>query len=243
MRMPSPRLTPYEERRYFNVLRTLEAEGVDVNIPDDLVRRVTTIDISIAAPPESEVFERASGGLSYFLSVRLLALKPCIIDCAEIRTAFDDQIALESPDEKYPIGMLGCPPVPHKELLNRRIEKGLRFARAGDLVKGFILATGVSRFPQGYRTGELVPVTLSLYDQFGTEIVKHGQLFVQRAEALVRRTKKRSGYASIYEQPDLWSSENGPAGAGQRISMAPPFTEESGQKGTFTQTSFGHHEL
>jgi hypothetical protein len=53
------------------------------------------------------------------------------------------------------------------------------------------LATGVSGFPEGYTTGQSVPFTLHIYDQYGEPTLGQGNLFVQRAAKLERVTEAK----------------------------------------------------
>lgn len=176
------RLTRTEERQYLAHATILQQEGISLEIPKEWKEHAYPLEISVAPPPVSEVFERSRGGLSYSVYLRLLSKARCMIEQVAITVAWDDRIILESLDQRYPVGVYGYPPVSWKEVLNSRIEGGLKFARSGEVVEGFLLARGGARFPEQYRTGQSVPFTLSLYDQYRVEMQEHGYLYVQRAE-------------------------------------------------------------
>jgi hypothetical protein len=127
------------------------------------------------------VVERASGGLNYEVWLRLRSRIRCRVDYAELTVPWDDQIVLDSPDEKDITRRFGPQRLVFQQVLNLRIENTLKFAQGGDVVEGVILATGMSRLPDSYMTGQLVPFTVSLYDQYGEAIVEGSYLSVQRA--------------------------------------------------------------
>jgi hypothetical protein len=187
--MRKRRLTRAEEREYLDYARIMREEGIPLEIPSEWVKHAFPLDIAIAPPPDNQVFERDRGGLSYSVYVRLLSEDRLIVEHVAIATDWDDQIALEEFNRSYPIGMYGYPPLSWEEVLNSRIEKGLKFARPGQLAQGFILARGGTEFPKGYKTGQWVPFTLSLYDQYGNKVEKRGYLDVQRSARRARKLR------------------------------------------------------
>ena len=181
MSMRQKRLSRNDEREYLNILKAMQAEGISVEIPQLWLEHSRPLDVRIAPPPISEAFERPSGGVSYAVWVRLRSRMRCMIEHASIVVPWDDQLELDSPDEKNAIYQVGSQHFRLKTVLNLRIENTLRFARGGEVVEGVILATGLWRFPEGYVTGQSVPFTLHLYDQYGDAMEEEGNLFVQRA--------------------------------------------------------------
>jgi hypothetical protein len=165
------RLTRAEERQYLTCAREMKSEGVSIDIPQEWEDNSRLLEMTIAPPCDCEVFELARGGLRYVISVCIRSLARCYIEHVRITVPWDADIELDFPDERYPIGLLGYPPLPRECILNSRIARTLKFQRAGDSVLGVILAAGVARFPPEHKSGQLVPFTLSLYDQFGTESV------------------------------------------------------------------------
>jgi hypothetical protein len=168
------------------------AEGLQLNIPDEWLEHSRLLDVVIAPPSHNQVVERTSGGLNYEVWVRLCSLRRCRVEYAELTVPWDDQIALDSPDEKDLMRRFGPLRRPFQEVLNLRIENTLKFARPGEVVEGVILATGMSRLPDSYSTGQLVPFTLSLYDQYGDALVERGHALVQRAVSRALATEAAS---------------------------------------------------
>jgi hypothetical protein len=64
MSMQKKRLSPADERECLNTLRTLEAEGIPVEIPQLWLEHSRPLDVRIAPPPISEAFERPAVGLA-----------------------------------------------------------------------------------------------------------------------------------------------------------------------------------
>ena len=192
MSMLEKRLSRNDERECLNILKTMQAEGISVEIPQLWLEHSRPLDVRIAPPPISEAFERPSGGVSYAVWVRLRSRMRCMIEDASIVVPWDDQLALDSPDEKNAIYQVGSQHFRLKTVLNLRIENTLKFARRGEVVEGVILATGLWRFPEGYVTGQSVPFKLYLYDQYGDAMEEQGNLFVQRARRSDRKDEGKS---------------------------------------------------
>jgi hypothetical protein len=53
------------------------------------------------------------------------------------------------------------------EVLNRRIENGLRFHRCGDVAEGSLVASGYTSIPGEYRDWKITTLNLTFTDQFG----------------------------------------------------------------------------
>jgi hypothetical protein len=66
------------------------------------------------------------------------------------------------------------------EVLNQRIENGLRFHRRGDMFEGIILAYGLRPIPGEYLDGALVPFQITFEDQFGEESIAAARLSLAR---------------------------------------------------------------
>jgi hypothetical protein len=170
-----------EQARYLKTLRELQADGLDFEIPEELLENSRAVDITVAGGPVSWVFE-SSGVTFYAIEVRLVAERPdTLLDC-RIRTDWDNHIVLRSFDDYRPLCRLGSLDYPRAEVLNHRIENGLRFDRRGDWFEGMILANGLRPIPEKYRDGAIVPVQLTFEDVFGEEISETGRLFVARTE-------------------------------------------------------------
>jgi hypothetical protein len=189
---PNKRVTRAQERVHLRNLRMMMAEGLQLNIPDEWLEHSRLLDVVIAPPSHNQVVERASGGLNYEVWVRLCSRSRCMVEYAELTVPWDDQIILDSPDEKDIVRRFGPLRRPFQEVLNLRIENTLKFARPGEVVEGVILATGMSRLPDSYSNGQLVPFTLSLYDQYGDALVEKGHALVQRAVSRALATEAAS---------------------------------------------------
>jgi|SRR5579863_3142920 len=193
-----PRLSRAEEAMDLDCLQQLEAEGIDVEITDELRESSRALDIVVAGPAESTVFESQSGGVFYAVPVRLIALRQVILAHWGLSVHYDDQVVAERFDDRTKVCQLGGLEFRRIEVLNHRIEDGLRIPR-NQMVEGWLLATGLRRVPIEY--GNLaVPFEVIFWDQFGQEFRADGKLSVARTPRRAFVHKPRSLY------------EGGPAG-------------------------------
>src|SRR5690348_13279350 len=83
--------------KYLGCLKWLQARGVDLEIPQELLERSSPLQITIGRPPASLVSDRRHGDTAaYAVWVRLVARSRVIVLDCEIKVAWDDQIVLES---------------------------------------------------------------------------------------------------------------------------------------------------
>jgi hypothetical protein len=158
----------------------LQADGLDFEIPEELPENSRALDITVAGGPVSWVFESSRGTVFYVIEVRLVAERPDTLLYCRIRTDWDNHIVLRSFDDYRPLCRLGSLDYPRAEVLNHRIENGLRFDRRGDWFEGMILAHGLRPIPEKYHDGAIVPFQLTFEDVFGEEISEDAKLFVDR---------------------------------------------------------------
>lgn len=176
-----PRPSRTEEREYSRCLREMRAEGIDVTSPDDSPEHVPALDITVVGGLASLIFNLPSGLAGYVISLRLVARKSGLIlpEQCEITTQFDDQIVLECFDLGGPDCLLGQCWHQKSEVLNDRFP--LIFHRRGHMVEGVILATGLKPIPKEYLQGTMVPLHVTVWDQFGNEISVESKLSADRS--------------------------------------------------------------
>jgi hypothetical protein len=181
-------LTRAEDAVYLGRAEQLRASGVDIEIPEERRADACALDIVVARPPASLVCDLPRGGVYFVVRVRLHPLQSGLIlpDC-QITTHWDDQIVLESFDERNPVVDFGGQLHQQSEILNQRIENNLRLYR-GQVIEGLVLASGLRPIPPEYRDGTIVPFQLTFTDQFDRE-------FREQAELSVWRTTKRQNRA------------------------------------------------
>jgi len=173
------RLNRAEQARHLISVRELHAVGLDIEIPEEDSRAV---DITVFGGPASSVFDSSWGTFYYAIGVRLAAERPdTLLDC-RLRTDWDDHIVLMSFDEERRVCKLGPLDYLRAEVLNHRIQNGLRFDRRGDWFEGMILGNGLRPIPEKYLDGAIVPFQLTFEDVFGEEISETAKLFVVRSE-------------------------------------------------------------
>ncbi len=112
--------------------------------------------------------------------VRLTALRSglTLVHC-EVNTTWDDQIVLESFDERNLIYELGRQEYRADEVLNQKIEHNISLRR-GQIAEGWILAAGLRPIPAEYGDHSTAPFELKLFDQFETEYATRGTLSLLR---------------------------------------------------------------
>jgi hypothetical protein len=174
------RLSRQEEATYLVCLRQLQAEGHDVEISEEWRENAPAMDIEVGAPWENMVFELRSGGTGYYaIWLRLVAKRAGVILLDyDITSDWDDQILLLNIDVGNPRCKLGWFEIERSEILNSRIENYIRFPHRGDMVEGWVLASGLRPIPQQYREGTRVPFQLTFRDQFQQEAGVHAALSV-----------------------------------------------------------------
>jgi hypothetical protein len=190
MPIHKPRNGREQEAVYLDRLRQLQAEGIDVEIPEEWSQRNRALDIIIAPPTASSICEPRTGSLIYIVLVRLVSRSGLLLGDCDINTSWDHQIVLESFHDQGPVCRLGSAEFCRREVLNHRIENGLRLSR-GEMVEGYILGTGLQRVPTEYGDAA-VPLEIVFSDQLGHEFPAHGMVSVSR---LVQRnnTSARRG--------------------------------------------------
>ena len=184
MSIGKSRLSRAEEAEYAYYLRQMQSEGVDVEIPEEGEGRAGVLDIAVAGPPESTVFESITGGVAYAVRIRAVALRSGVVLGAwGVSTNYDDQIEPESFEEGSPVCRLGGQEYSPCEVLNSRIEKNL-VLRRGQVIEGWLLATGITPIPAEYCNLAAVSFQLSFWDQLGDEFQTPGKLSVLRRSRL-----------------------------------------------------------
>jgi hypothetical protein len=175
------RLSRREEAEYRMCLQEMQAEGIDVDIPDQAPEHVPGLDIFVVGGLASVIFNLPGGNAGYAICLRLVAGKSGLIlpDECRITTKFDDQIELETIDHRFTLCRLGQCKYPTAEILNDRFP--LKFHHRGHMTEGVILATGLEPIPKEYLQGMTVPFKLAFEDQFGNEISAEAELSVDRS--------------------------------------------------------------
>jgi hypothetical protein len=173
-------LTQAERKEYSVHAEQLRVSGVDLGVSEPWLERNHAFEILVAPPNVSTVCEFRGGKIGYAPFVRLVARSAFTIADCDISTEHDDQIVLES-SRQGPLWLLGNAEYRPNEVLNNRIENGLRLTR-GQMVEGYILATGLQRIPMQY-DGFSLPFEIIFYNQFGDAFQEAGIFSVVRSGA------------------------------------------------------------
>jgi hypothetical protein len=201
------RLTRTEQANYLSCLQELQRGGCDVEIPSAWVNESRGLDIVVAGPPASTIYETPTGSAYYAIWVRMVSHhgRVDLLDC-EGETEWDDCIGLLPFDPSHSQCWAGDTWYPAKQTLNGRIENYLRFHHRGQFIEGLILFSGLARIPEHYRDGGHTPSKLTFHDQFGQRISAEAELLFQRAKRVTRKISGPPVRSSLYEP-----SENSPS--------------------------------
>jgi len=171
------RLSRSEQADHRTAVQQLQEWGLIPKTPDQL-KSSAALDIRVN-PMASQVIELPTGTPYYAIWVELVARQAgLILAYCRITTKWDDQIMLASDEVKRRIP--GAPFYPPEQLLNERLEDGLRFRHRGDTVRGMIIAWGVKRIPDVYRDDSIVPFELAFTDSLGNQSSTRAALQVSR---------------------------------------------------------------
>jgi hypothetical protein len=189
-----PRLLRVEDGKYLDCLRQLQDEGIDVEISQEWQVARRMLEIAVAPPYENMLFNcQRDGNTHYAVWVRLVALQSgLILPNFAITTTWDQITPLYRTDWSQ-ILTLGGFAFDKREVLNPRIADGLRFRRRGDVVEGYLLASGLAPIPPGYRDGAFVPCQVTFIDQFGSDISEQAHLSVSRSSRGGKVTRQPYG--------------------------------------------------
>ena len=121
------KLTRQEEGAYLQCLRKLQAEGVKLEIPTQLLRNSSPLSITVFQGFAALAFNTPTGLVSYAVGVRLVAQRPVTLIECQITTPWDDEIVLESPASTSQVHKIGNQEYPTEKILNLRIAGGTPF--------------------------------------------------------------------------------------------------------------------
>ncbi len=177
------RLNRVEQAEYRAAAQQLQAVGLIPTIPEG-AECSRALHIVVFEGQASLVLDLSCGGVGYAIRVRLVAEQSglTLLNC-DITTEWDDEIFMAGFDERTPVCKLDWLEYQPRDVLNQRIDNGLRFHHRGEMAEGMILAMGPGPIPPAYSHGMLAPVELIFEDQFENK-------FGVAAEVVVDRTAK-----------------------------------------------------
>src|SRR5580704_8911406 len=120
-------LSQAEGTEHLRRAEQLRASGVEIDIPKEWVENSRALDIVLAGPAENIVFETPNGGFVYAVLARWVAVRSGLIVVDwNLNTDYDDQIVPCSDSDRGTVYRLGRHEYRRCEVLNERIEAGLR---------------------------------------------------------------------------------------------------------------------
>ncbi len=148
-----------EEAEYHRCLREMQAEGIDVDIPDRW-QEPCRLKITQGRQP-GIVCDLGGGNTGYAIWLRIVSECRVIVPEYEISSPWDegsiDLPYLQETRGRYKFGPLDYAVT---EVLNDQLERGLRFNFRGAMHEGVIIAYGCQAIPETYHGAVSVSVTL-----------------------------------------------------------------------------------
>lgn len=176
------RLSRAEEARYLAAAQELQAAELGCEIPGAWLENSRALDIMVNPPHENFLRELRNGQVGYAVFVRLIARRGgSILEDFVIASEWDSDLIPLRAKEKELYRFTPSFDFVWDEVLNHRIEDGLRFNRRGDMAKGWLLATGYQPIPDKYRNWMSAQVDVIFTDQFGDNHVVPAEAFVERS--------------------------------------------------------------
>jgi len=136
---------------------------------------------------------------AYAIFVKLIALRSNIrVENYRIVSAWDSESIVLCGNERglYAVGALSFT---EDEALNHRIEKGLHFHRRGDVVEGWLVASGLRPIPREYRNWQITPLSLTFTDQFGDDYSAQAEATLERSATLTNSVSPRRKSPGLFE--------------------------------------------
>jgi hypothetical protein len=220
-----PALTPREQAKYLSIARELEAAGTRVDIPEEWLENARFLRVTIAGSPESLIYQLSPSIVLYSFRVRLLAERSVTLQEFEVATRWDPGVFSCYPEGPTPYRFAPGLDFAVKEVLNDRIERGLR-CRRGDIREGWLLAMGNKPVPEEYGRGRPAPVEVRFFDQFWQSQVASNNLAVERSTQ-TWKSSLRPGLGFYAQEPVVSMEHSTDPDAILPLAVSPPLKSES----------------
>ena len=213
MPVKRPQLTRQEQTRYLECAKELQAAGLEIKIPDDWQENSRTLDIFVAPLEGNLLCELSTGVTACAIHVELISLRSnLILKDPRIASDWDSELILLCGDRKGLYRAGAAFQFSAADVLNHRIQNGLRFHRRGDVAEGWIVATSSKPIPDNYRGRMITKLSLTFTDQFGYDHSAQGQAILERSARLKEfgpRVRHSQGLFEVGAKPDIGFRETG----------------------------------
>jgi len=207
------RLNRQEQKRYLACAKELQAAGLDLEIPDEWQENSRSLDIFVASAEGNILCELSTGITACAIHVELVSLRGnLILKNSTIASEWDSELILLCGDKRGLYRAREAFEFTEAEVLNHRIQNGLRLHRRGDLAEGWIVATCRKPVPDKYRDRMITNVSLTFTDQFGLDHSAQGEAILQRSARLSEsrpRVRHSQGLFEIGPKNDIGLREAG----------------------------------
>jgi hypothetical protein len=213
MPIKKARLSRKEQARHLVRVQELQAMGLDCEIPNELQdKNFHDLDIFVAPFEGNILCELSLGVTAYAIWVKLIALRSNVRleNCRIVSLWESESIVLcQSQRGLYRVGSACL--FTEAEVLNQRIENGLRFHHRGDVAEGWLVASGHTPIPDKFRDWMITKLSVTFTDQFGHDYTALAEAALQRSAGLkasVSRVRKSPGLFEIeHPRNEIWAPE------------------------------------
>jgi hypothetical protein len=187
------RLTRQQQATYLARAQELQAARLACGIPDEWQENSRSLDILVAPREGNFLCELSSGVTACAIYVDLVSLRSnLILQNSRIASEWDSELIVLCGDQRGMYRVGAAFDLAGEEVLNHRIENGLRFHHCGGIAKGWIVAACRKPIPDRYRSWMITKLGLTFTDQFGHDHSAQAEAILQRS-ARLRDTGLREG--------------------------------------------------
>jgi len=211
--------TRQQQATYLALGQELQAARLDFGIPDEWHENSRSLDIFVAPREGNLLCELSSGVTACAIYVELVSLSSnLILENSQIASEWDSELIVLCGDQRGMYRVGAAFEFTGEEVLNHRIENGLRFHHCGGVAKGWIVAACRKPIPDKYRSWMITKLSLTFTDQFGHDHSAQAEAILERSARLRDtgpRERKSQGLFEVGPESEIGDRET-PASALKR---------------------------
>lgn len=196
-------LNRQQEAKYRALVRDLQTAQLICAVPGEREdeEKLHELDIFVAPPEGNILCELSSGVTAYAIWVQLVALGSNLrLENCEIVSDWDSESIVLWHSERGLYRVESAINLTDAEVLNHRIENGLRFHHRGDGAEGWLVASGLKPIPEKYGDRMITKLGLTFTDQFGHDYPAQAEAILQRSAHL------RNSDSRVRKSPGLFET-------------------------------------
>jgi hypothetical protein len=179
------RLTRQQQATYLACAQELQAAKIDCGIPEEWQENSSSLDIFVAPGEGNILCELSTGVTACAIYVELVSLRSnVVLENFAIASEWDSELIVLCGNQTGLYGFREAFEFTEEEVLNHRIENGLRFHHRGGVAEGWIVTTGRKPIPDKYRSWMTTKLSLTFTDQFGHDDSAQAEAILERSARL-----------------------------------------------------------